>query len=95
MLIKSEFVLSHHQRISKLGKVHSYTRKKSVLTFRCDCCGSMFQRERGMMDPTRLNNNFYHVCHLCDVKRFAQMKGVESRHIWDMPVSSLKTIAQL
>lgn len=47
------------------------------------------------MDPNRLNNNHYHVCNNCDVKRFAQQKGVENKHIWDMPVSSLKTLDQL
>jgi len=47
------------------------------------------------MDPKRLNNNFYHVCSNCDAKKFAQSKGVEARKVWDMPVSSLKTIDQL
>jgi len=46
------------------------------------------------MDPKRLNNNYYHVCGDCDAKRFAQEKGVEARRVWDMPVSSLKTIDQ-
>lgn len=46
------------------------------------------------MDPKRLNNNFYHVCGNCDPKKFAQLKGVEARKVWDMPVSSLKTLDQ-
>ena len=46
------------------------------------------------MDPKRLTNNYYHVCGSCDAKKFAQEKGVESRKVWDMPVSSLKTIGQ-
>ena len=95
MIIKTEYVLTEHQRASKLGNIHTYTRKKSIITLRCDSCGDLFQRERGNMDPNRLNNNYYHVCGNCDVKRFAQQKGIESKHIWDMPVSSLKTIDQL
>lgn len=46
------------------------------------------------MDPKRLTNNVYHVCGDCDAKKFAQEKGVESRRVWDMPVSSLKTLDQ-
>lgn len=95
MIIKTEYISSEFQRVSKLGNTHTYIRKKSVITFRCDNCGELFQRERGKMDPNRLNNNVYHVCHNCDMKRFAQQKGVESKRIWDMPVSSLKTIDKL
>jgi len=46
------------------------------------------------MNPKRLNNLVYHVCGNCDPKRFAQEKGVEARKVWDMPVSSLKTLGQ-
>lgn len=95
MFIKTDYVLTEYQRTSKLGCLHTYTRKKTVVTFRCDSCGELFYRERGSMDPNRLNNNYYHVCSSCDVKRFAQKKGIESKHIWDLPVSSLKTIDQL
>ena len=62
---------------------------------RCDCCQGIFQRDKGDMDPKRLNNTVYHVCGDCDAKKFAQEKGVEARKVWDMPVSSLKTIDQL
>jgi hypothetical protein len=55
----------------------------------------MFKRDKGNMDPKRLNNNYYHVCGDCDAKKFAQSKGVEARRVWDMPVSSLKTLDQL
>jgi hypothetical protein len=47
------------------------------------------------MDPARLTNQFYHVCSKCNAKQFAQSKGVERRKIWEMPVSSLKTLDQL
>lgn len=95
MIIKSDYVVTTHERPSKHGTIHSYKRKKTIITFRCDCCGVLFKRERGSMDPKRLNNNVYHVCNLCDVKRFAQQKSVENKHILDLPVSSLKTIGQL
>lgn len=95
MFIKTEYVDTVYTRTSKLGKEHVYYRKKTVVSFRCDCCGTTFTRDKGHMDAKRLSNNFYHVCSKCDAKRFAQEKGVERRHIWDMPVSSLKTIDQL
>lgn len=95
MFIKTEYVITEYQRPSKLGHSHVYNRKKTVALFRCDSCGIEFARDKGSMDPKRLNNNFYHVCGGCDCKRFAQSKGVESKKIWDMPVSSLKNISQL
>ena len=95
MYIGTEFRENHYVRTSSRGKTHTYSRKKTVLLLRCDCCGEVFHRDKGNMDPNRLNNNFYHVCSDCDVKKFAQSKGIESKHIWDMPVSSLKTLGQL
>ena len=95
MYISVEFVNTPHYRKSKYGTQHMYTRKKTVVVFQCDCCSGYFKRDKGDMDPKRLNNNFYHVCGNCDAKRFAQEKGVEARKVWYMPVSSLKTIDQL
>jgi len=95
MYIGTEFRENHYVRTSSRGKTHTYSRKKTVLVLRCDCCGEVFNRDKGNMDPNRLNNNFYHVCGDCDAKKFAQSKGIESKHIWDMPVSSLKTLGQL
>jgi len=40
------------------------------------------------MDHRRLSNNYFHVCALCDAKKFAQRKGVERKQIWDMPAST-------
>jgi len=94
MFIKSEYVLTSFIRQSKLKQEHSYVRKKEVITFKCDSCSELFVRERGKMDPKRLSNNYYHVCSNCDAKKFAQEKGVEIRKVWDMPVSSLKTLDQ-
>ena len=95
MYLGTEFIKTSHYRTSKRGNIHSYLRKKTVVLFRCDCCQGIFKRDKGKMDPKRLNNNFYHVCGDCDVKKFAQEKGVEARKIWDMPVSSLKTLGRL
>jgi hypothetical protein len=94
MYISTEFRQTQYVRTSKRGKVHTYVRNKQVLLFRCDCCHEVFTRDKGNMDPNRLNNNYYHVCGNCDAKKFAQEKGVESRRVWDMPVSSLKTLGQ-
>lgn len=95
MIVKTTYTVNEYSRKSKLGKDHAYTRKKTVLIIRCDCCYETFEREKGSMDPNRANNNYYHVCSNCNAKRFAQEKGVERRHIWDMPVSSLKRLGQL
>lgn len=95
MYLGQEFIKTSHYRTSKYGTVHAYLRRKTVLQFQCDCCQGFFKRDKGNMDPKRLNNSVYHVCGNCDAKKFAQSKGVESRMVWDMPVSSLKTIDQL
>lgn len=95
MYLTTEFVKNSYYRRSKYGTMHCYFRNKAVLVFRCDCCQEVFKRDKGNMDPKRLSNNFYHVCGNCDAKKFAQEKGVEARKVWDMPVSSLKTIGQL
>jgi len=95
MFLGTEFRENHYVRVSKKGKTHTYSRKKTVLVMRCDCCGETFNRDKGNMDPKRLTNAVYHVCGECDAKKFAQEKGVEARKVWDMPVSSLKPISQL
>lgn len=95
MVINIEYETSSYTRTSKLGKEHIYFRKKTIIVLRCDNCGLTFKRERGSISPHRLTDQFYHVCSNCDAKRFAQEKGVESRKIWDMPVSSLKKLGEL
>lgn len=94
MYLGQEYEQHSHYRTSKYGTVHTYLRKKTVLLFQCDSCKGYFKRDKGNMDSKRLNNNYYHVCGNCDAKKFAQSKGVESRRVWDMPVSSLKTLGQ-
>ena len=95
MYIKSEYINTTHTRTSKFGKSHTYSRKRCLITLKCDECDSIFYRNRGDMDPNRLNNNVYHVCNKCDAKRFAQKKGIENKKIWDLPASSMKTLDQL
>ncbi len=95
MYIGQEYAHQNYYRKSRYGTMHMYVRKKTVLIFQCDCCGGYFKRDKRDMDPKRLNNNYYHVCGNCDAKKFAQSKGVEARRVWDMPVSSLKTLDQL
>jgi len=95
MFLGTEFRENHYVRTSSRGKTHTFKRKKTVLVMRCDCCQNVFHRDKGAMDPKRLSNAVYHVCGDCDAKKFAQEKGVESRKVWDMPVSSLKPIGQL
>ena len=95
MYLGQEYEQHSHYRKSKNGTTHVYLRKKTVLLFQCDCCQGFFRRDKGNMDPKRLTNTVYHVCGNCDAKKFAQSKGVEARKVWDMPVSSLKTIGDL
>jgi len=94
MYLGLEYQQTQHIRTSKKGNYHSYFRKKRIVIFRCDCCQGIFKRDKGDVDPKRLDNNYYHVCGNCDAKKFAQSKGVEARRVWDMPVSSLKTLDQ-
>lgn len=95
MVINTEYVTSNYTRTSKLGNVHTYYRNKTIIVLRCDACGLLFKRDKGLIAPARLTNQFYHVCSNCNAKKFAQEKGVESRKIWEMPASSLKSLAQL
>jgi predicted RNA-binding Zn-ribbon protein involved in translation (DUF1610 family) len=95
MFIKQSVVETSHVRKSKTGIEHAYTRKKTLVHFRCDNCGEEFTRERGSMDPKRLSNNYFHVCVDCDAKKFAQRKGVERKKIWTLNASSDLPISKL
>lgn len=95
MFIKSIYITLIFERTSKLGLKHQYNRRKTILILLCDCCGIEFHRDRGKMDPNRINNHYYHVCENCNAKKFAQEKGLEKKRIWDLPVSCMKTIDQL
>ena len=95
MIISREYITTEYTRTSKLGVEHTYFRKKTILILRCDNCSLLFERSKGSMDPTRVSNQVYHVCSNCNAKQFAQSKGIERKKIWEMPVSSLKTLGQL
>jgi len=95
MIISTQYITTEYTRTSKLGVNHTYIRKKTIIMLRCDCCGLEFNRPKGSMAPARLSNQVYHVCNMCDVKAFAQSKGVETRNVWNMPVSSLKNLTKL
>ena len=87
MFLRKEIQEIQHTRISKLGREHVYSRKKTVAIFRCDHCDEIFSRDLKHIDHRRLSNNYFHCCSNCDAKRFAQRKGAERKIIWDMPAS--------
>jgi hypothetical protein len=87
MYIKTKIVETVFERPSKLGKVHRYVRKKSLAVLICDNCDNTFERELKKISRSRLNNNYFHCCSQCDIKRFAQRKSVERKRIWDLPAS--------
>jgi hypothetical protein len=95
VFIRTSTERTEHQRISKLGVEHVYYRKKTIVHFRCDCCGTEFVRPKGSIDPKRLSNNYFHVCSNCDAKRFAQKKQVERKRVWDLPASSTLPIGKM
>ncbi len=95
MFMGIETEKTKYVRTSKLGTEHTYDRKKSVVVLRCDNCGEVFKRDKGRMDPNRLNNNYFHCCSNCNPKQFAQKKGAERKIIWDKTVSSLDDISKL
>jgi hypothetical protein len=88
MFIKEYTISKRHERLSKLGKAHTYWRTSSICVFRCDSCDEKFERPRGKMDPKRLSNNYFHVCENCDAKRFAQKRGVDRKKVWDLTAGS-------
>jgi hypothetical protein len=87
MFLKTKIENFEYTRISKLGKTHSYTRKRTLAIFKCDECDAVFERELKKIQKKRLSNNYFHCCSACDSKKFAQRKGVECKQIWDMPAS--------
>ena len=88
MFISIKKVTSEHTRKSKLGFHHTYYRTKTIASFKCDNCNSIFDRDIGKIDSKRLTEHSYHVCSNCNSKKFAQSKGVESRRLWNLPVDS-------
>ena len=95
MFLEERYQKNQYIRKSKLGNEHSYYRNSIELVLRCDSCNEIFSRQRGKMDPNRINNNVFHVCGNCDAKRFAQRKGQERKAVWDLPASSDLDISKL
>jgi hypothetical protein len=95
MILEIKKILTVYQRPSKLGIVHEYKKYMNILVIRCDSCRNIFQRPLSKMEPKRRTNSYFHVCEKCDAKRFAQKKGFEKKHIWNLPASSLNDISNL
>ena len=84
MFVDTKVQENQYVRHSKLGVKHTYKRKKTIAIFKCDNCDGVFERELKNMHSKRMSNNYFHCCPNCDVKRFAQRKGVEHKKIWSM-----------
>jgi hypothetical protein len=95
MFIREYVCKKCHERPSKLGKIHRYYRNVTVVVLRCDNCDLEFERERGSMNPKRINNNYFHVCENCDAKKFAQKRGVERKKVWTLTASSDLPVGKL
>jgi hypothetical protein len=88
MFITTKKISVQYSRKSSLGIEHTYSRIKTIAVFKCNCCGSAFERELGKMDHRRVSDNYQHVCQNCNPKQFAQACGVENRRLWNLPVDS-------
>lgn len=95
MILKEYTIDKQYTRKSKHGVKHVYFRKQSIVVLRCDNCSRIFERQRGKMDPKRINNNYFHVCNVCNSKTFAQKKGVERKQIWNLSASSDLDISKI
>ena len=95
MFIKTYQVEVTYSRPSKLGNMHEYKRMRSILVFRCDNCGELFERLKSKITPKRIGDSYFHCCNKCDSKRFAQRKGVERKQIWKKPASITDDISKL
>lgn len=95
MLIEIYNVRAEYSRTSSQGTSHKYYRTHKVAVLQCDCCGEKFERRINQIDPRRLTTNHTHVCPECPTKKFAQNKGVESRHFWNTTVDLDKDIDEL
>ena len=95
MYVRTDITTKSYMRKSRRGKFHPYTRKKQIAVFQCDNCNELFERDKGVVDPRRLSNNYFHVCPSCDPKRFAQKKGVEKRLVWNLNASSGLDISKI
>ena len=88
MFLRTERKIQYFLRKGKKGLHHTYKRKKTLVVFKCDDCHEEFIRDKGKVDPKRLNDDYSHVCPKCDPKRFAQKKGVEQRKKLNMRIDA-------
>ena len=88
MFKRTERKIQYFLRKGKKGQHHTYKRKKTLVVFKCDDCHEEFIRDKGKVDPKRLNDDYSHVCPKCDPKRFAQKKGVEQRKKFNMRIDA-------
>ena len=95
MFIQTRSQKNQYARLSKLGNQHSYTRTKTIVILKCDDCDTVFDRDLKKIDRKRLNNNYFHCCSECDIKRFAQRTGADHKKIWDMPTDTDLDISKL
>ena len=94
MFLVLEIEKTVYSRKSKNGLEHQYIRNKTVAVFRCDNCNELFKRDLKKVQRKRLSNKYFHCCSKCDVKRFAQRKGIEQKKIWDMPASTMLPVGK-
>ncbi len=87
MFVETLKTLRLYERQSKLGIYHTFKRKNTVYVFKCDSCSDIFLRPKSKVDCDRATNDYKHVCHNCDSKRFAQSVGVKMRKIYQMDAS--------
>jgi hypothetical protein len=95
MLVKTHKIKTEYTRLSKNKKSHAYTRYRTMVVLCCDCCGTIFERAQGSMDPKRISNDYPHVCDQCNPKKFAQKVGVTNRNFWNIPADSDIDITKL
>ena len=74
MFITQEYVQTIYKRPSKSGQVHTYVRKKTILVFVCDNCGTQFKRDKGTMRMSRFIRNIFTFFHC----------GFSTRVVWCM-----------
>ena len=76
MFIKETIQETPHERISKLGKLVSYTRKKVLYHFKCDHCGAEFTKAKN--GKFVLGNNI-HFCSSCPQKSLMAKEAAKAR----------------
>ena len=92
-ILKHYMYTKNYTRKTKKKFKHFFNKKQSDKIFMD--CKEEFKRDKGKVDPKRLDNAYYHVCPSCDPKRFAQKKGVERRKTLDSTIDTLVTLDTL